>query len=219
METRRVGSLLACNAELETNVLFANGKNFQTGHLYETAAKSRWPYENIWGIYLAKPRFAWMALWMAVTSREKIKKRQLKYFSPDFSAGDFLGRMGVFNPEGLPLEDTLSQEAYLYFFDLDFADFEGLDIRTKASAEEKKSALLDAGFEKRIVQKRGKDYSAYVSENKLIVDIDEWQVAVVGAKKLVPKIEIIIERGAILELAKRICSLDEEVGENYIVNL
>ncbi|MBI2637652.1 MAG: hypothetical protein HYW88_02010, partial [Candidatus Sungbacteria bacterium] len=80
MEKRTLDSVVALNELLHHNNYFANGKNFPVTHLYETSANSRWPYENIWGIYLTKPHYAWMALWMSITSRTRLKKRQVKYF-------------------------------------------------------------------------------------------------------------------------------------------
>lgn len=47
---------------LERNNLYANGKNIPIEFLYETVARSRWDRENIWGIYLTQPSYAWMGL-------------------------------------------------------------------------------------------------------------------------------------------------------------
>ena len=220
MEKRVLDSIDSCNTLLKTNGFWANGKNFQVDILYATSASSRWPYENIWGIYLAKPHFAWMALWMAVTSRTRLKKRQIRYFFPDMANGDYIGQVGIFNPELLELKDIVCEKAYLYLFDQKyFPNLRKIDISGKEDENKKAEALIKYGFEQKTVFRRGKNYNnAYVfsTSDPVIVDIDDWQIALVNIEEITPNIEITITNKLITELSGRIQWLNEEVGENYI---
>lgn len=213
-----LNSLESCNDFLRDNIMFSNGKNFRLKFLYATSAKSRWDYENLWGIYLAKPGFSWMALWIAVTSRTAIKKRQIKYLAPKIGEGDHVGSVAIYNPENIGLDKIFLDEAYLYLFDPDnFLAFPRLDILSINKAE-KGSEILQNGFQRVTIDRRGKKYStiARQQESPLFVDIDEWQVAVVGVPEMVPSTEVIITGELIKEMASRIIWSAEEIGEEYI---
>ena len=221
MKKRILDSLESCNTLLQENSYLANGKNFRVNHLYATSAKSRWPHENIWAIYLAKPQFAWMALWMAMTSRNQLKKRQIRYIRPEAAAGDYIGRIEIFNPQNINPTDLLCQEAYLYLFDPEILrGFARLDISNIGGGTNKQESLLNSGFKCRAIRQRGKHYDAFVysQSDNLIVDIDEWQAAIVSVEKIVPNIEVILTRTLIEQLATRIQWLEEEVGEDYIAS-
>ena len=220
IENQTVDSISVLNKLLKHNYFFANGKNFPITHLYETSANSRWPYENLWGIYLTKPHFAWMALWMAVTSRASLKKRHVKYFSPARVLGDHIGGISIFNPDALELKDILCEKAYLYFFDpLFLQNLPCINLSEVKSAAEKIAELTKNSFDQRTFAKREKNYTAYVnsSNENLVVDIDDWQVAVINVEKLVPVIEIMLTGKIIGELGNKIEWLKKEVEENYIV--
>ena len=219
MEKRVLDSIDSLNTLLKTNTFPANGKNFQVDRLYATSAVSRWLYENIWGIYLAKPQFAWMALWMAVTSRARLKKRQIKYFFPDTANGDYIGRVEIFNPDNLELKDIVCEKAYLYLFEpKNFQNLRKIDVSLEKNGNKKAKILLGYGFKQKTVFKRGKNYNAYVysANEKILVDIDDWQVAIVNIEEIEPSIEFTLSSNLIKELAGRIQWLKEEVGENYI---
>lgn len=219
MERIVFASIKSCNSFLKTNNYLANGKNFRLDFLYATSANSRWPYENIWGIYLTKSQFTWMALWMAVTSRSRLQKRQIRYFFPDTMNGDYIGRIAIYNPRDLSRHDVIQEKAYVYLFNpLAFQSLTRLDVSGEIKFA-KKTALINNGFEQKIVKRRGKTYHTFISSltHPLFVDIDEWQVAIVGIEEIVPDIEIILEKEFIQELAARILWHEEEIGENYIV--
>jgi len=214
-----IDSFESCQRLLEMNRCFANGKNIQVDLLYATSANSRWPYENIWGVYLAKPQFAWMALWMAVTSRSRLQKRQVRYFIPKTAEGDYIGKIAIYNPQNLSRQEVVQEKAYLYLFDpVSFQGLPRLDISDQPKSA-KKTALIRSGFEQKIVKRREKTYSALVnsSGSSLLVDIDEWQVAIVGPEEVVPSIEVVLDRELTRQLVKRIQWSDEEIGEDYIV--
>lgn len=221
MEKLILDSVESCNKFLKTNRYLTNGKNFRVNHLYATAANSRWCYENLWGIYLAKPQFAWMALWIAITSRSQLKKRQVRYFSPKIIRQDFIGRISIFNPQNIGLIDILCKKAYIYLFDPDeFDNFFRLDISNIRASDEKERVLIRNGFQQKVIKRRGRNYNTWMHSLKtpLIVDIDGWQIAVVNVEKIMPRIEVTITKRLIQELAIRIRWLKKEVGENYIVN-
>lgn len=220
MKKEKIDSLVDCNEFLKENHCFANGKNVRVEYLYATAAKSRWCYENLWGIYLAKPEFSWMALWMAITSRPRLKKRQTQYVSPNTSEGDWVGHIRIFNPLNLRFADILCEEAYLYLFDYDdILSLPRIDISEARGNAESEKILISQGLRKAIICRRGKEYEAWISESRipLLVSIDEWQAALINIEKLYPQKEIIVSKKAIEELSARIHWLPAEVGENYLV--
>jgi hypothetical protein len=219
MNRKALNCIESCNTFLKSNTYFSNGKNFCVSQLCETSAKSRLPHENLLGIYLAKPRFTWMALWLAVTSRAHLKKRQVNYFRPDVAGGDFVGRAGIFNPQKLPSEAVFCQKAYLYLIDPSATlELPRLDISGIKSTHDKETMLLRNGFRKETIVRPGENYVTYIPSftEKLLVDIDEWQVAVVNIKGMIPDAEIVIEQNTIRQLSDRVSWLDSDMGVNYI---
>jgi hypothetical protein len=220
MTTEKIvlNSIEECNGLLKKNSMFANGKNIRVTSLYETSAKSRWDYENLWGIYLAKPEFAWMALWIAITSRTSLRKRQIKYIPPQTEKGDYIGKISIYNPENIELEKIFSREAYIYLFNnKQFLNFSLFDI-SDANKEEKGPEIFRNGFVRDTVIRRGREYKTIVKHQAVptLVDIDEWQVAVIGIPEIVPDIEVVITAELIKELESRITWSPAEVGEEYI---
>lgn len=220
MERVSVNTLPSLNLLLADNRFLANGKNFPIDRLYATSASSRWSYENLWGIYLAKPEFAWMAVWMAATSRSRIQKRQIRYVCPSTEQGDHVGRIEVYSPLPFAPRYFLLDRAYLYL--LDPADLSDLSYLTIAEKEgpAKIAALERQGFRWESVRRRGKQYRALVAASigPAVIDIDRWQVAIVRKATIVPAIEVSIGSAVISELAVRISRSSQEVGENYIVD-
>ncbi|MBI5732883.1 hypothetical protein HY967_02920 [Candidatus Jorgensenbacteria bacterium] len=219
MKTQYIDSLESLNEVLKRNLCFANGKNFKIEHLYATSANSRWPHENLWGIYLAKPWYTWMAVWMAITSRSLLKKRQIQYVSPKIAEGDHIGHITLYNPENLSIKEMLCNEAYLYLFEIDWENIEILNISHAITAEIKQRVLLKNGFEEKTIFKRKKEYHALVAltKEKLVVNVDEWQIALINIETIVPTTEVILGKEVIEALASRITWSKEEIGENYIV--
>ncbi len=209
METTTVTNLDDINHILSQNSYHANGKNFKIDYLYQTVANSRWNYENIFGIYLAKPEYAWMAFWMAITSREMVRKRQIQYISP--RGKDSVGNIVIYNPENLSLDDMLCEKAYLYLFDID-TNIEVLDLTTCNS-------VLQAMFVWSKIERGDVIKTGYkpLFRNKTLVDIDRWQVALVNYEKYTPIKEIILSKKLIKELKHRIIFTQKEIGKNYII--
>lgn len=189
METKKVKDIAELNSILEGIEYWANGKNFKVDHLHDTKASSRWELENIFGIYLTKPEYAWMALWMAVTSRKNLKKRHLRYFVPKTSQGDFIGKIEIFS-EGDNVADFFCEKAYLYLFDKKKYE----DIPTK-------------------------NYSQNNKKEKCIVSIDDWQICLVNFNEVKPNLEIEIGPEIIKELMKRVSITKNEIGRNYLINI
>lgn len=192
----------------------ANGKNYPVNHLYDTAAESRWPRENLWGIYLTNPEHAWMALWMAVTSRSGLKKRHLRYLRP--TAGDSIGRIEIYNPARAALEDLLLSRAYLYLFDPSrFAGIGALDL---SAAADSSATLEKSGFTLQTITKGAKVRRGYVhaSPERKVVLIDAWQVALVNFGMLVPDLEVVLHREVIEDLRARIGFADTEISRDYL---
>ncbi|MFO0719019.1 MAG: HAD family phosphatase [Candidatus Paceibacterota bacterium] len=210
MEILKPQTLEDLNKILCGNRLYANGKNKKVDHFYETVANSKWSLENLWGIYLAKPEYVWMALWMAVTSREKLKKRQIRYILP--KEGDCIGSVEIYNPDKLNLDDIFSKEAYLYLFELDkYQDVEIVDLY-------KDPNLIDDFFSVEKVEKRGVVQDCFVPKfkNKAVIVFDSWQVALTNFEKIIPDKEIVLTDNLIKELSNRVTFVDTEIGKNYI---
>jgi hypothetical protein len=211
MKSIEILNIAELNSFLHQNKDYANGKNIRVDHLYETTANSRWNYENLWGIYLTNSDYAWMALWMAMTSRGKIKKRQIRYIAPN-RKNDFIGSIEIYNPDHLKLEDIFSQEAYLYFFNVNsHPNIEVLDF-TKDPNLFINRFILDQ------IEKRGitQDYYKPLFSGKVLVKIDDWQVALINYKKIIPTQEIILGKGLIKALSKRVVFTNKEIGQDYI---
>jgi hypothetical protein len=212
-------SLPLCNEFLKANKCFANGKNFPVTHLYATAAQSRWCYENLWGIYLTKPQYTWMALWMAATSRSHLKKRQIQYHRPQREVGDYVGHITIYSPDVNPV-DFLCDQAYVYLFDLQaFENLSLLDISSIRQSSNPEHFLNSHGFARRIVERRSRIYDAWLhnSQEPLLVDVDEWQVACINREQIAPSTEIVLTKNLISQLESRVKLFSGEVGENYIV--
>ena len=88
MIQRGINSIEDLQELLKNNCYWANGKSFPVNHLHATGAQSRWEYENVYGIYLTQPHFAWMAMWMGSTNRETVQKRNLTYIIPKTENND-----------------------------------------------------------------------------------------------------------------------------------
>jgi len=211
MESRIITDVTELNKFLEEKKFYANGKNNRVDHLHETTAGSRWPLENIRGIYLAKPDFAWMAVWMAVVSRKRFRKRQICYFPPA-AGGKPLGGIGIYDPVRVGLSGSLCGEAYLYFFDLEPLS----GVRTIDPRKDKN--IFDKEF--RIIPSDGTGagffYKPVFAERSIVI-VDEWQVALVNFGKIVPVLEMVLSEEFISELGKWVRSVPDEIGKDYII--
>ncbi len=212
MESIKVSTTSELNKFFNNNRFYVNGKNIKVDHLHETTANSRWEYENLWGIYLTNTDHAWMGLWMAATSRGKVRKRQIRYISP--KEDDFIGRIEIYNPDHLKLEDALCDEAYLYLFDL--SKYEGIETLDLA----RNFNLLKDSFRKDEIEKRGviQNYFLPNFEHRAVVIVDDWQIALINFKKIVPDIELILTKDLIKELSQKVTFTDIEIGQNYITH-
>jgi hypothetical protein len=203
---------------LSLNRAYANGKNVRVTHLYATAAQSRFPAENIFGIYLTRPAYVWMAVWMAVTDRLRLQKRRLQYVTP--KGDDHIGTLliGGITQNTHPRE-WLRTEAYLYLFGpvrlpqetLEFSDQEEPVLF---------AALARRGYRWQNIERKGSVRRALVpppGDPQMIIGIDRWQVAVVNVPTLVPTIEIILTESVIDALAKRVIPQRDIVGKEYLL--
>lgn len=209
MKNITITNLSDLNNLFSKNVYYANGKNFRIDYLYPTCANSRWNYENIYGIYLAKPQYTWMAFWMAITSRQKIRKRQIKYVHP--KENDSIGSITINNPDDILLEEILCNEAYLYLFDINkdmgVLNLDQNDLILKTKFQWSKITMgenIKAGYKP-------------LFKEPTLVDVDCWQIALTNYDKCIPIKEIILNKQLIEELKDRITFVKEEVGENYII--
>lgn len=219
IDRKTLDCIESCNQLLKANTFFANGKNFRVGHLYNSCAASRLPHENLFGVYLAKPQFAWMALWLAVTSRAHLRKRQVNYFRPHYDCGDWVGRAGIFNPRKLPVAAVLCQQAYLYLFDpSNFRHFPRLDLSGIISAKDKEASLAHNGFRKDTMVRDDESYATFIPlfTEGMIVDIDEWQVALISAPQVIPDAEFVISTNTIRQLSERVIWQETDWCGHYI---
>jgi len=160
-----------------------------------------------------------MALWLAITSRAHLRKRQVNYIRPDLTGGDCVGRAAIFNPQELPVEAVFCQKAYLYLFDPGtIMELPRLDISGIESSEDKEAALVRNGFRKEAVLCSGERYATFTPSftEGLLVDIDEWQVAVINVKEMIPDAEIVLQDSTIQQLGDRVTWLDTDIGVKYI---
>lgn len=204
------------NALLAERRWYANGKNFPVDQLHETIAVSRWPRENLLGIYLTNPEHAWMAVWMAVTRRDCLRKRQLRYRRPATGNNDCLGRLEIYSPETVKIPALLAERAHLHLFDSTrFRDLPILDI---SGADGGTAALELLGFRRHEVSRRGWKRNGYVLESgaPALVVIDAWQVAVVNQNALVPDVRVALEPELISRLTDRITFSPTEIGADYL---
>lgn len=203
---------------LSLNRAYANGKNHRVDHLYATAAQSRFPTENIYGIYLARPTHVWMAVWMAITDRVKIKKRRLRYITP--RAPDHIGALCVGGVTTfVDPRDWLCTEAYLYLFGPARLPSEQRDHQDQTETT-LLATLASRGYRWQDIERNGSIRRALVpppGEPAQIIGIDRWQVVVVNTPTIVPTIEIVLTTSVIDALAKRIIPQREIVGRDYLV--
>lgn len=215
MKTVTVESIPELMPWVEKGAAWANGKNFPVDHLHETIAESRWPYENIHGIYLTNESHIWMALWMAISRRGSLSKRHIRYFAP--TSADPLGQVEVYSSD---MASCLGKKGYLYLFNpvLYLATGRLVDIRDVPKSE-KVDALLDEKFEWANMVRHGKTQAALLDKTREpgVVLVDEWQIALTNTPRAIPDTEIIIEQLAIKGLVGKVALSKTEVGEEYIV--
>lgn len=201
------------NILLAKNRLLANGKPFRVDHLYQTRAQSRWSHENLQGIYLTNPDYAWMAAWLAMVSR-RVPKRSITYHQPD-RVTDFIGRVSVYHP-GLGQDKVLAETGYLYLFDLIDTE-EVIDVR-QIAPDAKIFHLLAAGFKPRNQSRNGVESVYYLppDNKKTMVLIDQWQVAVMNTGDIYPTSEIVLDRSLIGQLSDRVGQARGLSDQEYI---
>ena len=205
------------NALLAERRYCANGKNLPAEHLYETVAASRWPCENLLGVYLTNPDHAWMAVWMAVTKRDRLRKRQLRYLRPAVAAGEHIGRIEIYNPDHAAKAELFCERAFLYLFDPGrFADASVVDV---SGERDKVAALERRGFRFQAVERRGWARNGYAPDSSLkqVVIVDAWQMAVVNYGSLVPDVRVTLAEDLISRLAERVTFCPDEIGEAYLI--
>ncbi len=217
MKTIEISSVAELNSFLKENRFWGNGKNFRIDTLHATCASSPRDYENLYGIYLTKPDHAWMGLWMGVTSRKNLKKRNLRYRRPDTKNGDHIGRLEIYSEKD-DLKEYLCNTAFLYFFDpKKYADAETIDC-SNLPPKEKIPFLKERGLKDASIEKNGipNDTYLYPSDKKAIVTIDAWQIALVNFGTITPDIGIELGKNVIDALRARVTPTHIEVDDNYI---
>jgi hypothetical protein len=201
---------------LKSNRFFANGKNISLDHLHATGAQSRWNYENIFGIYVANPAYAWMAAWMAVTDRSKVRKRDIIYHRP--STFDSIGSIEIYDPLGKG--DVLCDDgAYLYLIDPEqTARCTSMDISALPACA-RTPHLLKNGFVEKEIIKKGAPQMNYVATfpDAALIAVDCWQLALVNIPKIIPDAEYHITTDVIKALQTRIKLAPQESKEEYIL--
>ncbi len=212
-------SVSELNELLRNNLYWANGKNIKLDHLHATGAKSRWEYENIWGIYLTNPESAWMGLWMSVTDRTKIPKRNISYVCPQNDLDDFIGQVRIFIPEGDDIRTAFCEsESYLYLVDPHHYDhYPTIDLM-EIPLERKVDSLVEQGFYQKEVERKGeKQTNLFYSGGSTIVKVDSWQIALVNIPRMIPDIEVSISSEIIWELyLTRVSRASGESLEEYV---
>lgn len=211
-----VTSLEQLSQQLQEGEGWANGKNFPVDHLHATVAESRWPYENIHGIYVTNAAHTWMALWMAVCNREALRKRHLRYLAPQ--ASDVVGKLEIFSSTDVAA--CLVPRGYLYLFGSKqyLERGEVVDISEVPKAE-KVAALTDHGFRWRKIMRHNQLQRALVdtTPGPRTVLVDDWQVALTNVPQIIPDHEIVIEPLVVQALLGRVALSASEIGEDYIV--
>lgn len=222
MKKYTIQTIIELNDFLKKNKLWANGKNFSLDQIYATGSNSRWAYENIFGIYFAKPDYAWMALWMAIIDHDKIKKRNITYIHPEILSKDYIGKAMIYIPE-LNVEIKYAfcaNGAYLYLIDpAKFETYRKIDI-TNIRCHDKIDFLLKNGFSQKEIEKKGKLQINYFPDSieKRIIEIDSWQLALVNIDQIIPDIELFIKQEAINELSDGYTMRSESISdERYII--
>jgi hypothetical protein len=217
METIEVTSQAGLQEFLNQNRAYVNGKNGRVTHLHATVAESRFEIENIQGIYLARPEFAWMAVWMAVTDRTKLRKRHLCYQMPN--GADRVGRLMIGGlKEQTEPRDLLCSQAFLYLFEPALLPTRVLDI-ARESEQDRLTSLVARGYSWQEIERHGRMRRALVppvNEPPTILELDVWQVAVVQMPQLVPSIEVVLSGDVVKDLASLITFQDKIPGNNYL---
>jgi len=209
------------NEFLKKNSYWANGKSFPLDHLHATGAQSRWEYENAYGIYVTKPHFAWMAMWMGSTNREMVQKRNLTYIKPKTESGDWIGAVKMYLP-GLDLTNIYSKSGcFLYLFNPEnYQEVQTINLQT-LSAQEKVSYLLNNNFSRKEITRKGRVQSNLVCESleKKIIEIDSWQIALVNISLIKPEIEVHINNEVLKDLYhQKVFPANEISTEDYIID-
>ncbi|PJA45055.1 hypothetical protein CO174_05215 [Candidatus Uhrbacteria bacterium CG_4_9_14_3_um_filter_50_9] len=211
--TRKLQVLLA------KNTFFANGKNSPIDHLYATAATSRFEVENLFGIYLTKPDFAWMAIWMAVTDRTKLRKRQLSYHVP--KEEDWIGALEIGGLDSVnEIRPLLGTSAHVYLFNPSELPTPATDLTSFVSEQAAIAHLVQHGYTWKQIRRRGEERRALMPPedgSRSLINIDAWQVALVGQERLVPTIDLVLTKSLIDELSSRVQIKKTVPGRNYLV--
>ncbi|OGZ65760.1 MAG: hypothetical protein A2822_04435 [Candidatus Staskawiczbacteria bacterium RIFCSPHIGHO2_01_FULL_41_41] len=214
-----INSIEGLNGFLKNNRYWANGKSFPVDHLHATGAQSRWEYENVYGIYLTQPHFAWMAMWMGSTDRERVQKRNLTYVRPE--NGDWIGAIRIYSLDSGVKELYSKNGCFLYLFDPEnYKEAQTIDLQ-KLSAQEKISYLLNNNFSRKEITRKGKSQSNIVSESleRTIIEIDSWQMTLVNVDVIRPDIEVHVESEVLKNLyGQRVLPANEISTENYIID-
>jgi hypothetical protein len=211
METIPVNSIDDLETLLSKNCLYANGKNMQIDHLHATGAVSRFDRENMYGIYVARPEYAWMAVWMGVVDRKKSKKRDITYCRP--RSPDVIGSIRLYAEHDIS-RDHLCEESFVYL--LDVRAYPAMDIRS----EDNHPRITDAGFQNRLWRHHGTEQENYVhvSDLPMIVHVDFWQSVLVNVPRIIPTQELHLGKGLIDELFRtRVTAAPGISGEEYVL--
>ncbi len=216
MKSASVTSIESLNGKLAYGKKWANGKNFPVDHLHATIAESRWDPENIFGIYLTNESYAWMALWMAISNRSTLRKRQIGYQRPDQN-DDHIGSVEIFTE--MAATEVVGEKGYVYLFDpiVCSAGRQIVDI-TELPKDQKTASLINNGFEWQQIERRGREVSGLIdlTLEPRVVLIDAWQLALTNTVSIIPDEELIIEKPVIEQLVGRIALTRIEIGEDYI---
>lgn len=200
---------------LRRNAAYANGKNGRVDHLYATAAVSRFEEENVFGVYLTVPAFAWMAVWIAATDRAKLRKRQLAYHAP--RGDDTIGSISIGGLEpAVSSRSLLCNRAFVYLFDA--ASLPPED-RSGPSDQAPVERLMGRGYAWKDLLRRNETRRALTpppGETPAIVPIDAWQSVVVGVDRIVPSVEIELTTDLIDALAPRVRFQPTLPGRDYL---
>lgn len=202
---------------LTSNRAYANGKNSPVTHLYATVATSRFDIENIFGIYLTRPAFAWMALWMAVTDRTVLRKRQLAYRSPQ--GGDSIGSI-VIGGTHVSQGQLLRSQAFLYLFEPDVLPTAEVDFFPGTNDEQVRTELLARGYTWKQIERRGESRRALVfpqEQRPSTIGLDAWQVVCVGVDQLVPTTQVTLTSPLIAALYDRVQTQRHLPDREYLI--
>ena len=209
------------NRWLAATTCYANGKNIPVDHLYPTVAQSRFDYENVLGVYLTKPRFSWMALWMALLNRKALRKRQIEYYPPDLATGDAIGSIGVHLPDPTAVidEQLFVERAYVHLFSLIRLDIDHLVDLVGVPTHQKVAVLQERGFHWGTHRRRGYEHRALLAPlpQPILIDVDEWQVVLCQLPRVLVDVQLVIEPALVKALAARVKRISHAPSEAYIV--